>query len=25
VLMVGPSTGGTAGLIDLPHWCPYGR
>ena len=25
VLMVGPSTGGTAGLVDLPHWCPYGR
>ncbi len=25
VLMVGPSTGGTAALVDLPHWCPYGR
>ncbi len=25
VLMVGPSTGGTAALLDLPHWCPYGR
>lgn len=25
VLMVGPSTGGTATLVDLPHWCPYGR
>jgi hypothetical protein len=24
VLMVGPSTGGTAVLVDLPHWCPYG-
>jgi hypothetical protein len=25
ILMVGPSTGGTAALVDLPHWCPYGR
>jgi hypothetical protein len=25
ILMVGPSTGGTAALLDLPHWCPYGR
>jgi hypothetical protein len=25
VLFVGPSTGGTAALLDLPHWCPYGR
>lgn len=25
VLMVGPSTGGAAALVDLPHWCPYGR
>lgn len=24
-LMVGPSTGGMAALVDLPHWCPYGR
>lgn len=25
ILMVGPSTSGTAALVDLPHWCPYGR
>ena len=25
ILMVGPSTGGTAALVDHPHWCPYGR
>lgn len=25
VIMVGPSTGGTAAVLDLPHWCPYGR
>lgn len=25
VLLVGPSTGGAAALVDLPHWCPYGR
>ncbi|NLX49333.1 MAG: hypothetical protein GXY82_05570 [Methanospirillum sp.] len=25
VLMVGPSTAGTAALLELPHWCPYGR
>jgi hypothetical protein len=25
ILMVGPSISGTAALLDLPHWCPYGR
>lgn len=25
VMLVGPSTGGVAALLDLPHWCPYGR
>jgi hypothetical protein len=25
VLLLGPSTSGVASLLDLPHWCPYGR
>jgi hypothetical protein len=25
VLLLGPSTGGLAALLDREHWCPYGR
>lgn len=25
VLLLGPSLGGIASLLGLPHWCPYGR
>jgi hypothetical protein len=25
MLLLGPSTGGVASLLSLPHWCPYGR
>jgi hypothetical protein len=25
VLLLGPSTAGVASLLNLPHWCPYGR
>jgi hypothetical protein len=25
MLLLGPSTGGVASLLNLPHWCPYGR
>jgi hypothetical protein len=25
MLLVGPSTEGVASLLNLPHWCPYGR
>jgi hypothetical protein len=25
MLLLGPSTEGVASLLNLPHWCPYGR
>ncbi|KUG21390.1 MAG: hypothetical protein KO206_07945 [Methanomicrobiaceae archaeon] len=25
VIFVGPSTAGVSGLLNLEHWCPYGR
>ena len=25
MLLLGPSTAGVASLLNLPHWCPYGR
>ncbi|HTY53474.1 MAG TPA: hypothetical protein VMB35_09820 [Methanomicrobiales archaeon] len=25
MLLPGPSTAGVAALLNLPHWCPYGR
>ncbi len=25
MIFIGPSTAGISGLLDLEHWCPYGR
>ncbi|WP_292518489.1 hypothetical protein [Methanoculleus sp.] len=25
MIFLGPSTAGVSGLLDLEHWCPYGR